>query len=251
MLINISNPVFAVIRVQPARIIINALERKNSTGVIEVVNKSEIDIKIKALLNDWSLDEEDKLIYFNSGETEYSLEELIKFNPKEFVLPAGKKQVVRFTINKPENEDLIRERRGIVFFEHENEDINEEMGSRVITQIGTVIYYIPEGVEYNFKFTGLRVFNSPEPEPQGIIIRMKNDGKAHLRYYPSYKIVDSENKIVMEKKFSEFVILPDYERQFSFYLEERLEPGDYKVLLEFDLYNIKRNPEYQIPITIE
>ncbi|MGM0500353.1 MAG: hypothetical protein ACQERL_09115 [Bacillota bacterium] len=250
-LIGISGSVFAVIRVQPARIIINSLEENDRTGVIEVFNSGEEDLKITASLYDWSLNEEDNLLYFDPGETEYSLDGLIKFNPKEFMLPAGEKQIVRFTVNTAEEEEVIREKRGIVFFEHENDDINAEMGSRIITQIGTVIYQVPAGVKYNFKFTGLRVYKSPEPEPQGLVIRLENNGEAHIRYYPEYKIVDSENKVVMENNFNELVILPGDQRQISFRLEERLEPGDYKVLLEFDLFNINKNPEYQIPITIE
>jgi len=144
-----------------------------------------------------------------------------------------------------------KERRGIVFVEHETDLIDNATGSRVKTQIGTTIYYVPVGVKYDFKFLGLRVFNSPEQMPQGISLRVKNDGEGHMRYFPSYKIIDSENNLVMERDFTQLLILPHNQRQFSFYLEDRLEPGNYKFLLKFRFHNTDRVAEYQIPIKIE
>jgi len=250
IIISISLPVAATIRVEPSRIILNALEGERSTGMIEVVNNTENEIELTTLLKDWSLDERDSIVVFEAGETDYTLDGLIKFNPREFTLAPGQRQIVRFTVSSPEAE-LPRERRGIVFIEHETDLIDNATGSKVKSQIGTTIYFIPVGVEYNFKFTGLRVFNSPEPMPQGISLRIKNDGEAHMRYYPAYKIVDQDNKLVMEEKFNQLLILPKNERQFSFYLKDRLEPGNYKFMLEFSFYNTDRVAEYQIPIKIE
>jgi hypothetical protein len=250
VIIAISLPVGATVRVEPSRIILNALEGRRSTGMIEVINKGEKEVELTTLLKDWSLDERDSIVIFEAGETDYTLDGLIKFNPREFTLAPGQKQIVRFTVASSEG-TTPRERRGIVFIEHETDLIDNATGSKVKSQIGTTIYFIPIGVEYNFKFTGLRVYNSPEPMPQGISLRIKNEGEAHMRYYPSYKIVDQDNKLVMEDKFNQLLILPKNERQFSFYLKDRLEPGDYKFMLEFSFYNTDRVAEYQIPIKIE
>jgi hypothetical protein len=249
-LILITNSAVATVRVEPSRIILNALERERSTGTIEVVNNGEEEIELTTVLHDWSLDERDSVVVFEAGETEYTLDGLIKFNPREFTLAPGQKQIVRFTVSSPEGE-TPRERRGIVFVEHETDLIDDATGSRVKTQIGTTIYYIPVGVKYNFKFTGLRVFNSPEPMPQGISLRINNDGDGHMRYYTSYKIVNSNNELVMEDKLSQLLILPKNERYFSFYLKDRLESGNYNFMLEFSFYNTDRVAEYQIPIKIE
>lgn len=246
----ISTSIFASVRVEPSRIILNALERERSTGTIEVVNNGEEEIELTTVLYDWSLDERDSVVVFEAGETEYTLAGLIKFNPRKFTLAPGQKQIVRFTVSSPESENP-RERRGIVFVEHETELIDEATGSRVKTQIGTTLYYIPVGVKYNFKFTGLRVFNSPEPMPQGISLRINNAGDGHMRYYTSYKIINSNNELVMEDKLNQLLILPKNERYFSFYLKDRLEPGNYKFMLEFSFYNTDRVAEYQIPIKIE
>lgn len=251
LLIIISEFSLASVRIEPARITLNALEKKHSTGMIEVVNTGEEEIELKALLNDWALNEKDDLVYFEAGETDYTLNKLIKFNPKEFIIAPGKKQIVRFTISDPDAAEIIRERRGVVFFEQETDFIEPETGSRVKTQVGTVIYYIPEGVKYNFKFNGLRVYDNSEPIPQVITVTVENKGEAHLLYNPSYKIIDSENKVIMEKSFSELIILPGYERQFSFYLEDRLEKGDYTFILSFKLNATDYEPEYQLPITIK
>ncbi len=241
----------ASIKVDPSRILINTLEQRNNTGLIEVFNSGEEEVGLTAFLNDWSLDERDSVIFFDAGETDYSLDGLIKFNPRIFTVPAGGKQVIRFTISDPEITEFSKERRGVVFFEHETDQIDVATGSRVKSQVGTVIYFIPENVKYNFKFSGLRIFKNDVGLPQGVVIKVRNEGEAHIRYYPSYRIVDSKNNVVMEKKLSELLILPHNEREFAFYLEDRLEAGDYKFMLEFNLHNINRNAEYQIPIKIE
>jgi hypothetical protein len=240
----------ATIRVEPSRIILNALEKERSTGVIEVINNGEEEVELTTLLKDWSLDEKDSVVVFEAGETDYSLDGLIKFNPRIFTLAPGQKQLVRFTVSSP-NSGNPKERRGIVFVEHETDLIDNATGSRVKTQIGTTIYYVPVGVKYDFKFLGLRVFNSPEQMPQGISLRVKNDGEGHMRYFPSYKIVNSNNELVMEDKLSQLLILPKNERYFSFYLKDRLESGNYNFMLEFSFYNTDRVAEYQIPIKIE
>jgi len=108
----------ATIRVEPSRIILNALEGERSTGMIEVVNNTEIEVELTTLLKDWSLDERDSIVIFDPGETDYTLDGLIKFNPREFTLAPGQKQIVRFTVTSPEG-TTPRERRGIVFIEHE------------------------------------------------------------------------------------------------------------------------------------
>lgn len=239
----------ATVRVEPARIIINSLARSRSTGTIEVVNKGEEAVELKAVLNDWSLNEKDALLFFEAGKSSYSLDGLIKFNPRVFTLQPGKKQIVRFTINTPEKPE--RERRGVVFFEHETDYTAGETGSKVVTQIGTVIYLVPEDIKYNFKFTGLRIYKTPPPEPQPVVLSVENAGTGHFRYYLSYKIVDSQNRLVMEEKFNdEFIILPEYKRKITFMLAERLEPGDYKLMLEFKFYNTDQTADYQIPIKI-
>lgn len=239
----------ATVRVEPARIIINTLAQSRSTGTIEVINKGEEAVELKAVLNDWSLNEEDALLFFNPGENNYSLAGLIKFNPRVFTLQPGKKQIVRFTINTPENPE--KERRGVVFFEQETDYTAGETGSKVVTQIGTVIYLVPENIKYNFKFTGLRVYKTPPPEPQPVVLSVENAGTGHFRYYLSYKVVDSQNKLVMEEKFNnEFIILPEYKRKITFMLAERLKPGDYKLMLQFSFYNTDQTADYQIPIKI-
>jgi P pilus assembly chaperone PapD len=134
-----SLPAAATIRVEPSRIILNALERERSTGTVEVVNNGEEEIELTAVLYDWSLDERDSVVVFEAGETDYTLDGLIKFNPREFTLAPGQKQIVRFTVSSPEGE-TPRERRGIVFVEHETDLIDDATGSRVKAQIGTTIY---------------------------------------------------------------------------------------------------------------
>ena len=56
----------ATIRVEPSRIILNALEKERSTGVIEVINNGEEEVELTTLLKDWSLDEKDSVVVFEA-----------------------------------------------------------------------------------------------------------------------------------------------------------------------------------------
>lgn len=239
----------ATARIEPARIIINSHQNSRSTGVIEVINTGTEEVKLTALLNDWALDENDKLVFYEAGKMDSTLVGLIKFNPKKFSLSPGKTQIVRFTINTPEN--TSQEKRGVVFFERETDYMEVATGSKIKTQVGTVIYLVPDKIKYNFKLLGLQIYNSLAPAAQGIVLKIENAGAGHMRYYPAYKIIDSASKLVMEEDFGEYIILPGAKRNFSFILPERLKKGEYKLLLNIKFYNNQQTADYQIPIKIK
>src|SRR6056297_2478873 len=76
----------ATTRVEPSRIIINSKLDTRNTGIINVINTGEKQILLQAYLYDWNLKNNEGLKTYKPGTLDTSLEGLIKFNPKSFIL---------------------------------------------------------------------------------------------------------------------------------------------------------------------
>ena len=240
---------YAAVKVEPARIIMNSKLDTRTTGVINVVNNGDSQVFLQAYLYDWTEDKTESLITRNPGELDSSLYNHIKFNPRSFILEPGQKQVVRFTITTPE--DLEQELRGIVFFEEEISYSEEGTGARVITQVGTVIYLVPENVKYHFKLNEIRFKAQTESENMSSLIIMENKGNAHIRYELKYKVIDSNSRLVEEGSLEEKIIIPTFERGVIINFENRLNPGDYKLLLSYNFINNNEQKSYEIPFKVK
>ena len=248
VLIISSSLVNASVRVEPARIILSSKLGARSTGVINVINNGEEEVLLQAYLYDWLVDNQEGISILEPETLDSSLSNYIKFNPRSFILGPGEQQKVRFTIASPQ--DLDRELRGIVFFEREI-SYEEGTGARVLTQIGTVIYLIPENVEYGFKLKEARFSTKNDDGNQSCMLIMENIGKAHLRFILDYKIIDSNSKLIEESSITNKVLLPGYERGLVFNFNNQLASGDYKLLLNYSFLNNDRGASYEIPFSVE
>lgn len=249
LVISFNYEVFATIKVEPARIIINSKLNSRSTGVIEVINNGEEQMLLQAFLYDWTLNDREALITYEPGTLDNSLSNYIKFNPRSFILDPGKKQIVRFTITTPES--LDRELRGIVFFEHETDYTDEATGAKVKTQLGTVLYLIPENVNYNFKLNEVRFSTAQDKDVHSSLLIMENRGAAHLRFSINYKIIDENSNLIEEARLDNNVLLPDFQRGLIFNYNQKLSPGNYKLILEFNFLNSNKKSDYEIPFTVK
>ena len=240
----------ALTHVEPARFIISVNPGVRKTGVIKVTNKGEEEIDVKAILYDWDLDRNDSLVTLKAGTKEETLDDLIKFNPRQFKIGPGKTQVVRFTITAPE--DLEKERRGIVFFEEETGLTEESTGAKVVTQIGTAIYFVPTTAEFKFKLLGaqVRIAESEEENNLGLLL-LQNEGEAHIRYKVNYKIINSKGALIANSEVTEKVILPKKTRVLSFPIQKKLAAGKYKMFLELEFYGTEKSASYTLPFAVE
>ncbi|PRX32539.1 hypothetical protein BX659_10488 [Orenia metallireducens] len=244
-----SERVMAITHIEPARIILYVEPGDRTTGTIKVTNKSEKETEVKAILYDWTLDDNDGLNATIAGSRPETLDGLIKFNPRRFKLKPGKTQVVRFTISAPK--DINIERRGIVFFEEETGLIEKTTGANVVTQIGTTIYLAPTTAKSEFKLLGAKVYIPKDRQKKKLgVLSLNNQGNAHIRYIISYKIIDEKGALVNENKFTEQVILPGFKRGVTFPIKQDLKSGSYKMLLSFEFHGTAKKANYTIPFKI-
>ena len=242
--------VMAITHVEPAKLIVKTEPGQRKTGLIKVTNNGNKKIQLKAILYDWDLNEDDSLKALEAGSNNYTLDGLIKFNPKVFKVNPGKTQVVRFTITAPV--DIKKERRGIVFFEEETNLIDEATGARVVTQVGTAIYFVPSTALSKFELHGVKIYN-PEVENDMArsLLMVENQGDTTVRYTIHYIVIDKKGALVNKGEDREKVILPGYKRIVAFAIGDKYEPGEYKMKLNIEFYGTEKVGEYVIPFKIK
>ena len=140
---------------------------------------------ITAVIYDWTLDQEGRLVTFRAGERADTLDGLIKFNPRRFKLAPGQSQYVRFTLTAPKSGDWL-ERRGIIFFE-ESRPSSDPLGSTMVFQVGTTVYLSFTETVHSFRLLGVKVEATPHGPP-AILLGVANEGQAHIRYQIAYQI---------------------------------------------------------------
>ncbi len=240
----------ASIKVDPSRVIFHMEEGQRKTGTIQVYNNSNRELDLFAVLYDWELDEENNLVDYESGTFEHSLDGLIRFNPRQFSLGPGESQLVRFTITFPEEENPF-ERRGIIFFEHEDPlDEDDVAGAQLRTMIGTTVYAMPEIYEISLHYLEGLVHESEDGTFWGAIL-LGNNSPVHTRLEVDYTLINEKGAVIEEGRSEERVLLPQDVRGIYFPLEENFEPGNYQLLCDINLVGIDFTISESISFEIE
>lgn len=224
----------ANILVDPSRYIINVKPGARVTEKVLVTNNTDRTLDLSANFYDWDLDEKLEMETYELGTLPSSMDGYFRFNPRRFSLEPGGTQTVRFTIDIPE-EEMERERRGIIFFEHQ-EDIEEGGGASVISRIGTTVYAIPSNLEFSLNLLDMKVLRNQEGQVL-IAYLTENDSNRHLRFYLKYSLISTEGELIEEEKIEETVLLPGMKRSLSHPINTELEPGEYQLAAEFTFPN--------------
>ncbi len=246
----LSGLIFASTTVDPSRFLFMVKPGGRVTGTIKVTNPSGNVAEVSATIYDWTLNNADRMVTSEVGTRKESLKGLIKFNPQNFKIAPGESQIVRFTMTAPKEGELF-ERRGIVFFEEKSTFQNQEgMGATVMTQVGSTIYLAFEGMRMAFNLKDARVEKAPDGKYHGVIA-IVNQGAGHVRYRISYKLINEKKALFHEEQFSEKVILPQFERNISFQLPDKLPPGKYNLLMKLNFLGTTKSTSRTIPFTVE
>ncbi|HEX2954939.1 MAG TPA: hypothetical protein VHR47_13295 [Bacillota bacterium] len=233
--------------VEPGKFIFQVKPGEKVTGAIKVTNVGDRMADVRACIYDWTLDAKDSLLFYQPGTREDSLKGMIKFNPQRFKLAKGESQIVRFTLTALKEETL--ERRCIVFFEEEDKVMNAQMGATVVTQVGSTIYMSVEPMRRAFRFVNTTVENQ-KGKWVGFA-SVKNEGKAHIRFLVNYKVISQSGTVIYEDVSKINLILPGFEREYTFPIEKKLTRGKYNLIMEFTFMGNSRKTTRTIPFTIE
>ena len=237
-----------IARVEPSKFLFSLNPGERTTGAIKVTNIQETETEYTAVVYDWTLDEQDRLVTFPAGERSDSLDGLIKFNPRRFMLAPGQSQYVRFTLTTPRNGDWT-ERRGIIFFEENRPTKTEDTGSTVVVQVGTTIYLSFTETIHSFRAYGLKIEAEEDTQPS-LLLALANEGQAHIRYQVTYQITNEGGALYEENTSGEQLILPASRRVVSFPLINRPPAGNYQLSVIISFTGTKETLSLKVPFTI-
>ncbi|NLM37224.1 MAG: hypothetical protein GX202_03745 [Firmicutes bacterium] len=236
-----------VARVEPSKFVFTLEPGTRITDAIKVTNTQDTEVEFTAVVYDWTLDPQGRLVTFSAGERPDTLDGLIKFNPRRFKLAPGQSQYVRFTITAPKNGNWL-ERRGIIFFE-ESRPSPETVGSTMIFQVGTTVYLSFTETLYSFRLLGVKI----EPTPQGrpvALLGLANDGQAHIRYQVAYEITGEDGTPSTAWTSGEQLILPDSQCLLTVPIETELPPGNYQLSVRLSFSGTTQTLSSVVPFTI-
>ncbi|MDD2430378.1 MAG: hypothetical protein PHD88_09745 [Firmicutes bacterium] len=213
--------------IEPSRIIVEIEPGGKTSGAISIINTGKKPLDLKAVLYDWDLEETSELIELEAGLKEDSLDNLIKFNPREFTILPGKSQVVRYTIQAP---DDSLEHKGIVFFEQTITPPKGSMiGATVKNKIGTIFYVSTPLIEMDITFEDISL--SSENGNHFLKVVADNTGKGHIRLIISYLLQTKEGKTLKEETLPDQVLLVGKKLNSSFPIIGDLAPGNYRLIV--------------------
>ena len=227
----LSTSVLATIRVEPSRYIIYMQEGARVTETINVSNNTDQVLDLVANFYDWNMDDKYELQTHELGTLNSSLKGFFRFNPRKFQLKPGETQVVRFTINIPDSEEK-KERRGIIFIEHESDFEEEGIGAKIVTKIGTTVYAIPEDTGFTFNVLDSKIIKNDKGKIFGAFLT-ENVGTRHLRFEIDYRIINGEGREVESDLVEEKVLLPNMKRGVIFPFKNSLDKGEYQLMATF------------------
>lgn len=238
----------ADILVDPSRYIISVSPGARVTETVRVTNQTEQTLFLYANFYDWDLDENFELETFELGTLPSSMEGFFRFNPRLFNLEPGETQVVRFTIDIPE-EEMDRERRGIIFFEHRQDIEQEGVGATVVSRIGTTVYAIPTGLNFTLNLLDNRVLRNEEGQIF-IAYLTENASSRHLRFDLKYSLISAGGRLLEEDLIKETVLLPGMRRSLFHPLHTQLSAGEYELAAEFTFPNTSETLTQTITFTV-
>lgn len=232
--------------VEPGKFILSIKPGERVTNTITVRNESNRATLVKAVVYDWTLNDQDQMITSQLGSRKDSLNGLIKFNPRVFTLEPSGSQLVRFTLTAPKDASP-GELRGIVYFEEESQVTDNGVNAKLVTQVGSTIYLGITPLKLQIRLLAAKTVLTST----GVsgVIKVRNEGPFHARYAINYKVINEKNELATEGETPEKILLPGFEREVSFPVEGEFPPGKYTLMLTMKFYNSEKTLTYSLPFT--
>jgi hypothetical protein len=170
-----------------------------------------------------------------------SLAPWLKFNPKEFTLPAKSRRAVRFVI-VPQGK-LVANSEYWGSIELESLKTNEArsaddgagrtMSIKVMTSVLVPIFATMGDIKYNAQLESIKIVPEVGKTGKRIEAQVNNQGRGSLIATVQYSILDASGEIVKEDIFGRSFILPESKRLFSRVIEgDDIPQGQYTVKVE-------------------
>ncbi|MBD2438632.1 molecular chaperone [Nostoc sp. FACHB-110] len=241
--------------VSPSRMEVK-ISRKTGTQVIRVLNLSSEPVELKAYVQTWKMDENNKLL--EVPPTEDSLDQWVVFSPSQFTIPGRSTQTVRFAI-RPKVQPQPGEHRAVIYFQEVPATNQKVSNVRSVGRIGVVVYaYVGD-----IKRVGVLNSISVDTKPNNVtaLFDISSQGNGYVRLKGQYAIWPAskypganatkpiENLDKPGKKLPENLldagtlpllpVLPNTRRRLQLPITQKLVPGKYILDVNGELNGIK------------
>ncbi|MGE3062756.1 MAG: hypothetical protein AB7T10_03900 [bacterium] len=214
--------------ISPPRQEFTISKNENKTFKIDVYNKSDTTLHIKAYSNDWSANSEGEVLFFKPGLLKNSCSEWLYINPQEFNLNAGTSQEVRISLSSPN--DVYGDYWSVIFFESTPFNLTGKDMLMFSGRVGSYVYATIAGTTAkNGDIVGLD-FDKKEYRVKAVF---ENTGNVHVRVKGFMQILKGE-KIIYEKTVEERLSLPESKTNIYFPVETELQKGEYLIKVTLD-----------------
>lgn len=207
------------------------------TDALIVTNTLKHKVRLKAEVYDFDVDDRGNMVVLKTNTIPLSCASWIKFNPREFTLSPGEKQIVRFTIRAPEN-TIAGEHRCIIIFG--TPPVAEPGVVGIVLNIGVVVYAAVPEIERSCEVKNISEISYKDGVLK-FITQLYNSGNARFRGRGKYEIKNDKGEVIFEDIFPDFTVMP--ERNLLIPLEKEIEisPGSYNLSLELK-ERVRGNP---------
>ena len=220
------------ISIDPAKIELN-LEKRLTSGKLEVKNLGDRSIRYRVSAVHWILDRSSRLKIIPADSM--SMVSWIKFNPREFELKAQSTQVVRYTIIKP-NRPLNGEYWAAIQFEpleYQVYNVSDSAADtakramiKVINAVMIPVYAEIGKVERKGDIQEFRIYQQDELDIFTVVIA--NQGNGLLRLKGEYTLRSLSNgQVSTGGKVGPIFVFPGQAVESRIPLSMKLKPGSY------------------------
>jgi hypothetical protein len=232
------------IGVTPPRLYVDINSSKTRTQSIRILNLDSQPIQLKAYVQSWTINQENKLQVIPPDEQ--SLEQWIVFTPAKFTIAPHSAQTIRFSI-RPRVKPEVGEHRAILFVEEVSPDKSSSPGINILAKLGITVY----GYVGNIKRIGIlnSVTVDTKNHNRAAVFDVSSQGNASVQLQGQYAIWPAakypgsaktkliENLEKPDTKIPETVldagtlpsipVLPNSHHQIRVPMKKALSPGEY------------------------
>ncbi|EKE04270.1 MAG: hypothetical protein ACD_20C00090G0010 [uncultured bacterium] len=209
--------------------------KKFVSQVIQVENPTSEPFRIRAYVEGWDLNEYGGILFLDQPD-KHSLNEYIKFNPKEFDVAPGQRQMIRLTAKLPEGVD--GEFRSIIFFEtvNQKQEILKQSKGKINlnvsfkTRYGVAVYAYKGNVTRNAALQDLK-YEKVENKNY-LVATLKNDGNIHCNVEGELVLNSKTGSEPITTPIARYTILPGAQKYKIPLPENYLNNGNYTALLK-------------------
>jgi len=212
----------------PAKVEKIVLGAEKLTEVFEVQNFTGDSLRIKVEFEDFDIDGEGTVVFYDPGYFTNSLGSRAVINPEEFIVPPGQIEHVRVTFDLPAGAE-IPEYYSMLLFKSQPIPTRYSTAINIAGEIGVPIYYtISAYASRVASFESLIVRND------SLEMVLSNTGNVHLRIKGEAIISTYDDMIVQQDSLPEFVVMPGKRRRLSVNMDRIIEAGSYVAKVVFD-----------------